>query len=284
MIQPVSAPNSSPPGCRASQPLGGVVAAIFGGPPDELYAAARSAFRAAAPSAVLDAALEAWIERRGRGGTTGTNAILALLAARDLGCVRGGQDAEAAAVVALGFLQHAAARRPGRRSLPGSGAFESWTGWGDEALLHGALSAWRGGFGAAPDEGLLILASRHLVLRPSLRAVRGLLLASRSSGGSEAARQRVQAFLLERGPSLPARPAAPPPISDEALEAAIRRACRLDPRPSLGHALQLTAACVGRADLSTEGSEWTRAALLAAAPTWLGLQRHWQAFLRSSHG
>lgn len=289
MIQPVNHAPSSPPRADPPSSLHVLTTVLFEGGPGPLNAALVEALAEHPPAALLDASLTAWLERRGRGGATASNALLTAWAARELAGARRGPEVEAAAVVSLGFLQQAAGAPFPHRELPGPPALGSWTGWGDEALLSAALQGWTietgagpGEAAAEPDAALVILASRQLLARPALRQVRGLLLALRVSGASEPARERVDAFLRDGGPPLPPGSPRRPEDRPAAVEAAIQRACRLDPRPTLGHALQLAVACLSAAHLSTEVRGWTGAALLASAATWPSLQRQWRAFPGSS--
>jgi hypothetical protein len=273
MLQPVTPPGSSP--SSSTHP----VEALFDVSWADLHPLLHDLLDAEPPDVVLDAAVQLWLDRRGSGGTTGVNALLTALSARQLGLMRGGEDAVAAAVAALGFFHHAAGTAPVRRELPRDDASETWQGWGDDALLAAGLGRWKG---AVPDidPALVRRACAALIARPKLRQVRGLLLAA-SVGRSEAARAHVQAFLD------PSAPADEPELLDasqagpEATEEAVHRACRLDPRPTLGHAMQVAAICEGLRDHPTVGVH-TRLALAASAATWPRLQRHWTAFLASS--
>lgn len=270
MLQPMSA-------VPASQ-ISSLDHALFGGSLRDLYATAREALHTVGPIEVLDAAVLSWLARRGHGGTTGANALRTACAARSLAARRPGEDARAAAVSALGFLHFAAGQAPGRRSLPDASALTDWSGWGEDALLYAALDAREGG--PPPlDSELCRKALEGLIVDPRLRSVRGVLLAWSVGGRSAAATRRVLDFLDVQASAIDLDEA---PASGAGVEAALARACRLDPRPTLGHALQLASAVDALSHRLPRLAPIAGSALLASAATWPALERHWRAFLRSS--
>jgi hypothetical protein len=302
MLEPVSTPDPSP---DAFDPL---LRAVLDG--DEGGALEALAVHRARPGRAVDAVLRGWLQARGRGGTIGAQALLAGVAAREVArglppalASAGGASAFAAApsspaedplgteaplaaaVAALGFLSFAASRPAGGTALPGPEALARWTGWGEDALLRAALDRWMGAPEPPPERRLAEAACRALIARPDLRSVRALLLATHVAGASSEAATAVEAFLFapRPGPSRPPAPSPPPTSGPAAVRAAFARACRLDPRPTLGHALLLAAAW--RTLRASPGLDpaLPDAALLASAATWPRLERLWRGFLRTSH-
>ncbi len=278
-LSDLAAPRRAEPGSPAAEG----VEAVFEDDPLRLHAAIRAGSQGAGLEPLLDAAVGAWLDRRGVGGTTGANALLTLFAARDLGR-HDPMLALPAAVASLGFLRFAAGTRPASSSLPLADSLHTWADWGQDALLFAALERWRGNVYAGSPE-LAAQACRQVAAKPNLRSLRGLLLATHVAGAHAAAAARVAAFLDDprSGPPLAAAP-PPDPAPRELVWEAVERAARLDPRPTLGHAMQAAAAWSRLRALDDLPPGWADAALLTTAGTWPRLERSWRTFLSASPG